>query len=124
MSGRAEEGGLALWRGSLLIGVTLILLLGLTLVLAYVPMGAWNGPVSYGIALAKALLVVLIFMKLKNSPAILSLAALAGLFWLAALFTMTFTDYPFRQAGERPRTFPEAAPADAPPTVGSGLPPR
>lgn len=115
-------GGWALWRGSLLVGALLMLLLALTLSLAFVPLGAVNGPVSYAIALAKALLVVLVFMKLKSSPALLSLAVLAGVFWLATLFAMTLTDYPFRQTGEQGRAFPGEAPADPPPSTGAELP--
>ncbi|SJZ93101.1 cytochrome C oxidase subunit IV family protein [Consotaella salsifontis] len=101
---RSRTDRAELWRlsrGSLVIGVALMALLALTLVFAYVPMGAWNAPVSYAIAAAKALLVAAFFMKLKSSPALLTLAALAGLFWLATLFALSLTDYPFRQAGER-----------------------
>lgn len=85
-----------LWRTALLVGAALMGLLALTIALAFVPLGAMNGPLSYAIAAAKALLVALVFMKLGRSPVLLSLAALAGLFWLGTLFLMTFTDYPFR----------------------------
>ncbi|GGE07806.1 hypothetical protein GCM10011390_28550 [Aureimonas endophytica] len=121
-SGRKTGGGLALWRGPLAVGAALMLLLAATLGLAYLPMGAANGPVSYAIALLKALLVALVFMKLVRSPALFALAALAGCFWLAALFTMTLTDYPFRLAGERLPGFPQEAPADPAPVAASGLP--
>ncbi|MCQ8783987.1 cytochrome C oxidase subunit IV family protein [Mangrovibrevibacter kandeliae] len=109
MSRNARDGSITawhLWGSSALVGVALMLLLGLTLWLAYEPLAGWNAVASYTIALAKALLVVLIFMKLARSPWLLSLAALAGLVWLGTLFAITFTDYPFRQVGERIQTIP------------------
>lgn len=98
---RNARSNLSLWLGSLVVWLLLMLLLGLTLWLAYVPLGDWNHTVSIVIGAAKALLVVLIYMRLRKSPAICALAAVAGLVWLSALYSLTFTDFPFRQAGER-----------------------
>ena len=78
-------------------------LLVATLVLAYVPLGGWNGAISIVIAALKAFLVALVYMRLFKGLAISRLAALAGLLWLSTLFALTFTDYPFRQDGERVR---------------------
>ncbi|WP_244497628.1 cytochrome C oxidase subunit IV family protein [Aureimonas sp. AU40] len=108
----AREGGL--WRQGLLMGAALMALLALTIALAFVPLGRLNGVASYGIALAKAGLVALVFMKLGRSPALVRLAAFAGVFWLAALCLLTFTDYPFRQPIEQQQTRPGGQPADAP----------
>lgn len=104
---------LPLWRSGIVIGVALMALLALTLVLAYVPLGGFNGPVSYAIAMTKALLVAFVFMKLRSSSMLLALAALAGLFWLSTLFALTLTDYPFRLVGEQGITFP-ASGSDSP----------
>lgn len=107
-----REGGL--WREGLVVGAALMALLALTIALAFVPLGWLNGVASYGIALAKAGLVAVIFMKLGRAPALLRLAAFAGLFWLAALWLLTFTDYPFRQPIEQRATTPGGQPAGAP----------
>ena len=96
----------AVWRGSVAVWAALMALFALTLALAFVPLGRWNGVLSYGIAAAKGLVVAVLFMRLKTASGIVRLAALAGLFWLGTLFAMTLTDYPFRQDGERVRTQP------------------
>lgn len=98
-----RSSGWSLWRGSLLVWAALMALLVATLVLAYVPLGGRNGAVGIAIAVLKALLVALVFMKLSKGPAISRLAALAGLLWLSTLFALTFTDYPFRPDGEKIR---------------------
>ncbi|CAO3426997.1 cytochrome C oxidase subunit IV family protein [Azospirillum endophyticum] len=72
----------------------LVVLLAATLGLAYVPMpGPLNVAVALGISVAKALLVLALFMKLFRAPALTRAAAAAGLFWLAVLFALSATDY-------------------------------
>ncbi|UEM01804.1 cytochrome C oxidase subunit IV family protein [Skermanella rosea] len=73
--------------------VALLALLGATLILAYVPMGPFNAVAAIGISVIKALLVVIIFMKLADSGNLVRFAAAAGLFWLAILFSLGATDY-------------------------------
>ena len=46
----------------------LMVLLGLTWGAAYLPLGIFNLVISLGIACAKALLVVLVFMHVRKSP--------------------------------------------------------
>src|SRR5205823_1451421 len=72
--------------------VGLVLLLVLTLGLAYLPLGSANIVVALTIAAAKGIIVVLIFMKLAHSPPLTWIFAGAGLFWLALLFGVTYTD--------------------------------
>ena len=76
--------------------VGLVLLLVLTLGLAYLPLGTANIVVALTIAMAKGVIVVLIFMKLAHSPPLTWIFAGAGLFWLALLFGLSFTDYATR----------------------------
>ena len=45
------------------------------------------------IGLAKAVLIVLIFMRLRPSGPLVMLAFAAGLFWLLIMFTLTLGDY-------------------------------
>jgi cytochrome c oxidase subunit 4 len=71
----------------------LLALLAATLVLAYVPMGSLNLAAGLGISALKALLVVVVFMKLMASGHLVRVTAAAGLFWLALLFALGATDY-------------------------------
>lgn len=119
-----EERDAAFWTADLLVGVALLLLLGGMVLAAYLPLGTARVPLIGGLAATEALLVAVFSMKLRGAPALVILAAAAGLFFIATLFAMTMTDYPFRQLGERPRTFPDAAPASAPSSVGGNLPDR
>ncbi|HET6432783.1 cytochrome C oxidase subunit IV family protein [Dyella sp.] len=71
----------------------LLLLLAATAGLAYVPMGAFNTVVALLISLAKTLLVMLIFMRLRSESAVVRLVAIAGFAWLAMLFLILMADY-------------------------------
>ena len=81
-----------LWRRNGLIWGALLLLLLLSLVLAYVPMGVLTPSAGIAIAFAKAGLVILLFMELAKSKALIRLAAMAGAVLLAALFALTLAD--------------------------------
>jgi cytochrome c oxidase subunit IV len=81
-----------LWRRNGLIWVALMLLLLLTLALAYVPMGKLSPVTGVAIAGIKAVLVVLLFMELTNAKPLIRLAALSGVVFLAALFLLTLAD--------------------------------
>ena len=89
----AGRSTLKLWRKPSLIWLALMLLLALTVGSAYIPLGIGNGLVNYGVAVTKAALVVVFFMHLDRSRALIRLAALAGLFWLVFLFSLSFGDY-------------------------------
>jgi cytochrome c oxidase subunit IV len=76
--------------------IGLVLLLALTLGMAYIPLGRGNIAVALAIGIAKAVIVLLVFMKLARSPPLTWIFAGAGLFWLALLFGPTFPDYATR----------------------------
>ena len=76
--------------------LALMVLLALTTVLAFVPLGSANLFISLGIAVAKALLVLIIFMELKASSSLIRAAAAAGFFWLAIMIALTSADYTHR----------------------------
>jgi cytochrome c oxidase subunit IV len=71
-------------------------LLGLTLLtigVAYLDLGPLNVVVALGIAIGKALLVMLFFMHLRYSSRLTWVIAGAGVFWLAYLLIFTLSDY-------------------------------
>lgn len=71
-------------------------LLCLTLItvdVAFYNLGLLNLYVALFIATTKATIIVLYFMHVKFSPRLIWIFAIAGLFWLVILFTLTFGDY-------------------------------
>jgi|SRR4051812_3132040 cytochrome c oxidase subunit 4 len=80
-------------RSLVLTWIALLGLLTATLTLAYVPMGIYNLIAGLSISTIKAALVVVLFMKLLDTSPIVRVAAAAGLFWLAFLFSLAATDY-------------------------------
>ena len=80
----------------------LIVLTGLTVGVAYVDLGPLNIAAAVGIAMFKALLVMLIFMHLRYSTHLTWIAAAAGFIWLGHLILFTMADYLTR--GWTPRT--------------------
>lgn len=88
-----------LWRRNGLIWAALMLLLMLSLVLAYVPMGLFTPAAGVVIAFVKASLVILLFMELATSKPLIRLAALAGVFFLTAMFALTLADVLSRLTG-------------------------
>lgn len=77
---------LKLWAG-------LMLLLAATLGYAYVPHAPAKLEVSLAIAAAKAGLIALFFMQLRQASWLVRLAAMAGLTWLSFLYIIAFADY-------------------------------
>jgi cytochrome c oxidase subunit 4 len=73
--------------------VALMVLFALTLASSFVPLHGFNTAVNVAIAVAKAALVALIFMRLRTSTALVRLAALAGLAWLLILIGLSLTDF-------------------------------
>lgn len=71
----------------------LMLLLGLTVETARHDLGRWNFAVSVSIAAAKALLIVLYFMHVRDSVPITKVVVCAGFLWLAILFCLSLADY-------------------------------
>lgn len=71
----------------------LLVLLGITVTLAYQPLGVLNGPVAFTIATVKALIVAAIFMELRPARPLILSAAAAGVCWLAVLFWLSSADF-------------------------------
>ena len=76
------------WVYGTLLGLTL-----LTIGVAYVDLGPMNIVAALGIAIAKALLVMLFFMHLRSSSHLTWIIAGAGVIWLAHLLIFTLSDY-------------------------------
>ncbi|MDQ6892861.1 MAG: cytochrome C oxidase subunit IV family protein [Acidobacteriota bacterium] len=74
----------------------LILMTATTTAVAFVDLGPWNTVVALGIAVFKATLVVLFFMHVKYSRALTRIVIAGGLFWLAILLALTFSDFASR----------------------------
>jgi cytochrome c oxidase subunit 4 len=72
--------------------LVLLALLGLTAAAARFAPGSWSTPVSLGFATAKAALIFIWFMRLREQPGLVRLFALAGFFWLAILLGLTCTE--------------------------------
>lgn len=79
-------GPLKVWAG-------LLVLLGLTLGYAYLPHAPFKTAVSIAIAVAKALMIAMIFMQLRQSDWLVRLAALTGVVWVSFLYLIAFSDY-------------------------------
>ena len=76
----------------------LLALLGLTLILAYQPLGAFNTAAALAIAAAKALLIAAVFMELRERNGLVLAFAGAGFFWLAIMLWLALSDYLTRPA--------------------------
>ncbi|HJT66969.1 MAG TPA: cytochrome C oxidase subunit IV family protein [Pyrinomonadaceae bacterium] len=78
----------------LTIFVALLFGTGLTVFAAFVDFPwQFNTIVALTIAVAKATLVVLYFMHVRYSPRLVWLIVGAALFWMAIMFSLTFSDY-------------------------------
>lgn len=77
--------------------LALFALLGTTMGLAFLPLGAMNLVVALAIAGIKGMLVALVFMKLGRGPSLRWVFAGAGLFWLMFMFGLSMTDYASRR---------------------------
>jgi cytochrome c oxidase subunit IV len=76
--------------------VVFIALLGLTAAtvrLSFVDLGHWHMALGLTIAAAKALLIVLFFMHVLHGTRLIWVIAIAGLFWLGILMSLTLMDF-------------------------------
>ena len=72
---------------------SLMVLTAVTVVVAFVNLGALNFPVALGIAILKATLVILFFMHVKYSSRLTKLICGTAFFFLVILFGLTLSDY-------------------------------
>jgi cytochrome c oxidase subunit IV len=71
----------------------LLTLTGITVWAARHDFGALNTPVALGIAVLKAVLVILFFMHVKYSPRLTKLVVASAFVWLAIMIVGTLQDY-------------------------------
>src|SRR6476469_7373156 len=64
----------------------------LTVAVAFINLGAMNNVLMLGIAMAKALLVILFFMHVRWSTRLTWVVVASGFFWLLILFGLTMQD--------------------------------
>ena len=83
-------------RTYLAIFAALMALTALTTAVAFVDLRALSTFVAVAIAIFKAALVLLYFMHVRYSTRLISLAVVAGVFWLILLFVLTLSDYETR----------------------------
>jgi cytochrome c oxidase subunit IV len=76
--------------------VALLVLVGVNLGVAYIPLGAANPAIALAIAAAQALVVALVLMKLWRAVPLSRIFAITGVFWLLLLFGLSLTDYATR----------------------------
>lgn len=74
------------------IWLALLALLVLTIATAFIPLGGLGTAANLGIAAAKALLVAMFFMHLRQSTGLNRLASVLGLLWLGLLLSLTLSD--------------------------------
>jgi cytochrome c oxidase subunit IV len=80
-------------RSYYVVFAALLVLTATTVGVTYVEMGRFNLIVAMAIAVTKAVLVVLFFMHVRQSSSLTKIVVVAGLFWLALLIALTFSDY-------------------------------
>ena len=77
----------------IVVGATLLVFTGLTVLASLFELGIWNPIVALFIACVKASIVVLFFMHIKYSSKLLKLTVAGGLFTFLVLIGMTLADY-------------------------------
>jgi cytochrome c oxidase subunit IV len=73
--------------------LVLLTLTGVTLALAYLPLGRANVDLHLAIAAVQILLLWSFFMNLRSASALVRLTAASGMLWLTFMFVLIFTDY-------------------------------
>lgn len=73
--------------------LALLLLLTLTVSLAYLPLGRANAVIALGIGCLKGAIVAAVFMELRHRGPRTFIFAGAGLFWLGILFWLGLMDF-------------------------------
>ena len=73
--------------------VILLVCTYLTWQIAFFDLGPLNTVAALGIAVFKAVLVVLFFMHVKYSTRLTWVVVIGSVFWLGILLTLTFGDY-------------------------------
>jgi len=72
--------------------VALTVLMIATVLVSFVHLGVFNLPVALAIAITKAMLIILIFMDVRNASQLTWVFAGAGFFWFMILLGITMVD--------------------------------
>jgi cytochrome c oxidase subunit 4 len=80
-------------RTYILIFLALMVMTGLTTLMAFLDLGVLNTPAALAVAVTKALLVVLFFMHVRHSTMLTKIVVFGGTFWLALMIGITMADY-------------------------------
>lgn len=83
-------------RSALISYAALMVLLALTAASSRLDLGWGNLVINVAIAVAKALLILIVFMRLRSGPGLTRLAAGVMMLWLFILYALTFADYATR----------------------------
>lgn len=89
-------------RSYVIAWIALVVLTGLTLGLSFAPLGVFHVPVALLIAVAKAAVVILIFMHLAEHGGTNRVAIALWLLLLVILIALTAADVATRGIGVRP----------------------
>jgi len=79
--------------------IMLMVLLALTVGLAFASLGGFEALVAYSIAVLKAVLVILFFMEVRVQGTMTKLLVTVGFIWLAVLLVLSTSDYVTRGWG-------------------------
>jgi cytochrome c oxidase subunit 4 len=84
---------------NILIGVWFVLMIFMLInfALSHFNVGAVGTSIELTLAFVQMILVILFFMRLRQSSKIVRIAAATGYFWLLILFVLAFADYLTRQ---------------------------
>jgi len=94
----AHHGGIGIY---LIIFSALLVLTAVTVFAAFVDFGSFNTVIAMTIAIIKAVLVMLFFMHLKESPGITKLFVAGAFVCLAVMIGMTMNDFATRTWGSK-----------------------
>ena len=93
--------------------LALVLLLGVSIAIAFLHLGRAAPIVQFAIAATQAALIFILFMRLRGRPSLKWIFAGAGFFWLLLLYGISTADYATRTG------FP-SSPQNAAEALGTG----
>ncbi|ODS52152.1 MAG: hypothetical protein ABS36_18575 [Acidobacteria bacterium SCN 69-37] len=73
--------------------VALLVLTGLTYVVATFDFGLLNTPIALAVAILKAALVIVYFMGVRYNTPLTKVVVISGFCWLLIMFGLTLNDY-------------------------------
>lgn len=76
--------------------LALLVLLSLTVAASFLPIGEWRQIINFAIAIAKAALILWIFMKMREETALVRLAVIVAAVLLLVLGGLLAADYGLR----------------------------